>query len=91
MGTISGLGSAGGSELIGSRLNIEGPIVKDEGSFTISARRTYADLFLKLSKDTNLNKSSLYFYDLNAKANYRLGAKDHLYISGYTGDDNLGF
>ncbi|HUB59539.1 MAG TPA: TonB-dependent receptor [Puia sp.] len=84
-------GISGGIGLIDSRLNFEGPIVKDEGSFTISARRTYADLFLKLSKDTNLNKSSLYFYDLNAKANYKLGDKDHLYLSGYTGDDNLGF
>jgi hypothetical protein len=84
-------GISGGIGLIDSRLNLEGPIVKDEGSFTISARRTYADLFLKLSKDTNLNKSSLYFYDINAKANYKLGEKDHLYLSGYTGDDNLGF
>src|ERR1035438_7428677 len=43
---------SGGLGLISSRLNLEGPIVKDNGSFTISARRTYADLFLKLSKDT---------------------------------------
>lgn len=84
-------GVSGGLGLIDSHLNFEGPIVKDQGSFTISARRTYADLFLKLSKDTNLSKSSLYFYDLNLKANYRLGEKDHLYLSGYTGDDNLGF
>ena len=81
---------SGGIGLIDSRLNIEGPIVKDEGSFFVSARRTYADLFLRLSKDTNLNKSSLYFYDLNAKANYKLGEKDHLYLSGYNGEDNLG-
>ena len=84
-------GVSGGIGLIDSRLNLEGPIVKDEGSFTISARRTYADLFLKLSKDTNLNKSSLYFYDINAKANYKLGEKDHFYLSGYTGEDELGF
>jgi hypothetical protein len=37
---------SGGIGLIDSRLNIEGPIVKDEGSFFVSARRTYADLFL---------------------------------------------
>ncbi len=63
---------------------------KDNGSFIVSARRTYADLFLKLSKDTNTKHSSLYFYDINAKANYKLGAKDHLYLSGYFGKDNLG-
>ena len=62
---------SGGIGLISSRLNLEGHIVKDNGSFTISARRTYADLFLKLSKDTNVNRNSLYFYDINAKANYK--------------------
>lgn len=83
--------ASGGIGLISSRLNVEGPIEKDNGSFIVSARRTYADLFLKLSKDTSTKQSSLYFYDINAKANYKLGAKDHLYLSGYFGKDNLGF
>ena len=83
--------ASGGIGLISSRLNIEGPIGdNDKGSFIISGRRTYADLFLKLSKDTTTNQSSLYFYDLNAKANYKLGDKDHIYVSGYFGKDNLG-
>lgn len=82
---------SGGLGLISSRLNLEGPIVKDNGSFTISARRTYADLFLKLSKDTNVNRNSLYFYDLNAKANYRINDKNRVYLSGYFGRDVLSF
>lgn len=82
--------ASGGLGLISSRLNVEGPIEKDNGSFIVSARRTYADLFLKLSKDTNTKNSSLYFYDINAKANYKLGSKDHIYLSGYFGKDNLG-
>lgn len=82
--------ASGGIGLIDSRLTIEGPIHKDDGSFIVSARRTYADLFLKLSKDTNTNRNSLYFYDLNVKANYKLGEKDHLYLSGYFGQDHLG-
>ncbi|HMG08544.1 MAG TPA: TonB-dependent receptor, partial [Mucilaginibacter sp.] len=44
---------------------------------------------LKFAKDTNINRSQLYFYDLNAKANYVLGDKDRLYISGYFGKDVL--
>lgn len=80
---------SGGLGLISSRLNIEGPIEKDNGSFIVSARRTYADVFLKLSKDSNTKNNSLYFYDINAKANYRLGEKDHIYLSGYFGKDNL--
>src|SRR5258708_1465248 len=82
--------ASGGIGLIASRLNVEGPIEKDNGSFIVSARRTYADLFLKLSKDTSTKNSKLYFYDINAKANYKLGEKDHIYLSGYFGKDVLG-
>lgn len=80
----------GGVGLISSRLKLEGPIVKDKGSFMISARRTYADLFLKASSDSVIRGSSLYFYDLNAKANYHFDDKNAIYISGYFGKDVLG-
>lgn len=90
-GNNKGYNVSGGVGLISSRINIEGPIVKDKGSFIISGRRTYADQFLKLSKDTNVNQNKLYFYDLNLKANYILGKKDRLYLSGYFGRDVLGF
>src|SRR5690606_17510248 len=70
----------GGLGLIASRLKLEGPIVKDKSSFMISARRTYADLFLKLSPDETVNKSKLYCYDLTAKLNYQLNAKNTLYL-----------
>jgi hypothetical protein len=80
----------GGLGLISSRLKIEGPIVKNKGSFMISARRTYIDLFLHASSDTTLKGSQLYFYDLNAKANYHFDDKNVLYLSGYFGKDVLG-
>lgn len=80
----------GGIGMIASRIKVEGPIVKDKGSFMISARRTYADLFLKASSDTTINKSTLYFYDINAKANYRFNDKNAIYLSGYFGKDVLG-
>ena len=83
-------GMSGGIGLISSRLTIEAPIVKDKGSFIVSGRRSYADLFLKLSKDTSINQTQLFFYDLNAKANYRLGDKDRIFLSGYFGRDVLG-
>ncbi len=85
------LAGSGGIGLISSRLNLEGPIVKDKGSFIISARRTYADMFLKLSKDTNVNRNSLYFYDINAKANYKINENNRVYLSGYFGRDVLSF
>lgn len=83
-------GVSGGVGLIAARINVEGPVQKEKSSFLISARRTYADMFLKLSSDTSVSNSKLYFYDINAKANYILGEKDRLYISGYFGKDVLG-
>lgn len=77
--------TSGGIGLIFSRLNIEGPIEKDKSSFLVSGRRSYADLFLKLTDDFKDNK--LYFYDLNAKLNYKLSDKNQLFLSGYYGRD----
>ncbi|ALO14090.1 Outer membrane protein [Salinivirga cyanobacteriivorans] len=90
-GNAKNLSVSGGIGTIASRLTIEGPMVKDKGSFMVSGRRTYADLFLKLSKDESLNKSILYFYDLNLKANYRISDKDRIFLSGYFGRDEFGF
>jgi carboxypeptidase-like protein/TonB-dependent receptor-like protein len=90
-GNDKGYHFGGGVGLISTRLSAEGPIVPDRGSFSISGRRTYADLFLRLSSDSSVRNNSLYFYDLNVKANYRLGDRDRVYLSGYFGRDNLAF
>jgi len=84
-------GMEGGIGLIASRLKIDGPIEKNKGSFMISGRRTYADMFIKLSSDSSVNKSVLYFYDLNLKANYQLDQNNTIYLSGYFGKDVLGY
>lgn len=83
-------GVSGGIGLISSKLTVEGPIVKNKGSFLVTGRRTYADMFLKLSSDTTLNNNKLYFYDFNAKANYKFGKNDQVFLSGYFGKDVLG-
>ena len=82
---------SGGIGLISSKLTVEAPIVKDKGSFIISARRTYADMFLVFSKNEAQKNATLYFYDLNMKANYRINEKNRIFLSGYFGRDNLGF
>ncbi len=84
-------GVEGGIGSIASRIKIEGPIVKEKGSFIVSARRTYADLFLKLSKDSAIKEVKLYFYDVNIKGNYRINQKNRIFLSGYFGKDVLGF
>lgn len=80
-----------GIGLVSSRLLVEGPIAKERSSYMISARRTYFDLFLKASSDSSIRNTQLYFYDLNAKANYHIGPNDRLFLSGYFGRDVLGY
>ena len=71
---------------ISSKFAFEGPIIKDRTSFIVSARRTYADLFVKPFLDNNIDLT-LYFYDLNAKINHKISNKDRIYLSAYMGDD----
>jgi hypothetical protein len=79
--------ASGGIGTIASRLTLEGPIVQDKVSFILSGRRTYADLFLLFSKDDAIRNTSLYFYDLNVKVDYRINDKNRIYLSGYSGKD----
>ncbi len=74
--------------LLSSRLSVEGPVVKNKSSFSVSGRRTYLDLFsapLQLKKD---EKIQYYFYDFNAKFNYIISSRDRLYLSVFLGKDD---
>ncbi|MEO8589259.1 MAG: TonB-dependent receptor [Flavobacteriales bacterium] len=84
------LGVSGSIGTISSSLTVEGPIKKNKASFIIAARRTYADVFLKLYSDPGIRDNKLYFYDLNAKVNVDAGPKDKLFLSGYFGRDVVG-
>jgi hypothetical protein len=89
--------ATGGIGLISSRLTVEGPIQKDKSSFIISGRRTYVDLITNGINRANADNKDFNpipaynFYDLNAKANFRLSDKDVLYVAGYFGRDVFGF
>ncbi|MBS1741615.1 MAG: TonB-dependent receptor [Bacteroidetes bacterium] len=87
------LQAEGGLGLIASRLSIQGPIKKNKASFIISARRTYVDAITKpfVKKSSEFYGSGYYFYDLNAKVNYKFTEKDRLYMSGYFGRDVFTF
>lgn len=92
-GNINKFQTEGGIGLIASRFSIQGPIKKDKASFIISARRTYIDALAKpfIKKSSDFYGSGYYFYDLNAKINYRFSEKDRLFISGYFGRDVFDF
>lgn len=88
-GNLTDYETSGNVGLISSNLSFEGPIKDSISSFMVSARRTYADVFLKLAPDKDLRSAQLYFYDLNLKTNFILSKKSRLYISGYLGRDKF--
>lgn len=77
----------GGIGLISSRLMAEGPIQKEKSSFVVAGRGSYAHLFLQLAGEPN----SVYFYDLNAKLNYKYNENNNFFLSGYFGKDYMNF
>ena len=89
-GNSKEFGFQGGLGLLSSRLLVEGPIIKDHTSFMVAGRRSYADIFLGLSSNPDINQNILYFYDLNLKVNSRINQNNNLYASGYFGRDVFG-
>lgn len=89
--------------LISAKFTLEGPIVKERTTFSVSARRTYAELFLiptimwfnslgddEPAPDVAQNAkfdAGYWFYDLNAKVTHRFSDRSRLYASFYSGED----
>ena len=81
--------------LISAKIAVEGPIVKEKTTFSLSARRTYGDFVLQpiiprlldqSGKDVNVG---YYFYDINAKVTHKFSDRSRLYASYYMGDDEM--
>lgn len=91
---------SGGVGIIASRLTVEGPLINNKVSYIISGRYSYAgetvNLIGGLTDEINMpiirdfyDKNEINFYDINAKINYKLSEKDHLYLSTYKGKDHF--
>jgi hypothetical protein len=89
-GNFDQIRGEGGIGTISSRLTVDGPLFSDKSSFIVSGRRTYADAFLRLSSNPDINQNDLYFYDLSGKFTFRAGEKDKISFSSYYGSDFLG-
>jgi hypothetical protein len=80
-------GSAG-IGLLTSRLNVEGPIIKDKTSFIFGGRTTYSDWLLHLLPEA-YKHSSASFYDVNLDISHQINEKNNIYITGYLSNDNF--
>ena len=80
---FSGWGNIG---IISTQLGIEGPFKKRQSSYILSGRFSRIKWIAKID---NPNIEKFNFYDLSGKMNFKLDAKNKLYISFYTGADNF--
>lgn len=80
-------GSAG-IGLLTSRLNVEGPVIKDKTSVIFGGRTTYSNWMLSLLPG-QYNKSRASFYDLNLGLNHVIDEKNTIYLTTYVSNDQF--
>ena len=81
-------GMQGGVGLVTSRLMLKAPLNEQKTSVMAAGRTTYAGLILPFAGE-DLNKSNIYFYDLNAKVTHTVNENNRLYVSLYHGHDEF--
>ena len=87
-GSRSKFSGSGALGMIGSRINMEGPL-SSSASYIIAGRVNYLKDVQPVVSNSEI--VPLYnFYDLNAKFNYYLSNFDKISISGFLSNDNLG-
>ena len=80
-------GSAG-IGLLTSRLDVEGPLIKDKSSFILGGRTTYANWLLN-ALPQEYRKSKASFYDVNLNISHEFNKKNTLYLTGYLSNDKF--
>lgn len=73
--------------VLAAKIMAQGPIVKDELSFAVTARRSYVDAFLKMVPD--YRSTVMNFYDVTAKLRYRPSESHIIDGSFFIGHDNM--
>ena len=93
-GNMKEFAAEGDLGLTSGKITIEGPILRDKSSFFLSGRRSFLDLYSRpvsrriRERNGFTGELGYYFFDLNGKVNTRLGQKDRLYLSLYSGGDD---
>jgi hypothetical protein len=82
-------GGAGGISPVTARLHVEGPTIKEKGSFLIGARSTYSDFLLGMIKVPSLENSKTTFFDANFIVSQKINDKNSIGLSLYTSRDKF--
>ena len=78
------------------KFHLEGPIIKDRLSYSLSARGLHTIFFdpfiryfgKRIEEDTDIY-ANYFFYDLNGKLTWRMTDKDRFFLGSYNGRDQM--
>ncbi|MNK12318.1 TonB dependent receptor [compost metagenome] len=77
-----------GIGLLTSRLNIEGPIIKDKTSFILGGRTTYSNWITSmLPENSGYRGAKASFYDLNLSISHQQNDKNSFNVTAYLSSD----
>lgn len=94
-GNINKLSGDATLSTIAFKGTLEGPVFKDKGSFLVSYRRTFIDVWIKeFTKFQNKGKDRIgsdnyFFSDMNTKLNFRLSSKTRLLLQTLHSNDDF--
>ncbi len=83
--------------IISSGIALNGPIVKDKLSYSVSARRTYADILMyPIQQFLDRNQvqkehTALWYYDFYGKLHYQINKRNDVKFTAYNGGDQFRF
>lgn len=83
--------------VVSSGISLNGPLVKDRLSFSLAARRSYADILtLPVQRFLNRNQAidnttSLWYYDVFAKLHLQIDERNQIKFTFYNGGDEFNF
>jgi hypothetical protein len=87
-GNMKKIAGTAGLGLITSRINVEGPLVRDKSSFILGGRTTYSNWLMNLlPDDASYKGSKVSFYDVNLMLTNKINDKNDLYFTGYLSSD----
>ena len=87
-GNLKRFGFSGNIGPYASEITLEGPIVKDKSSFIVSGRMSTMNWLNDLH--SSLKSFDILFYDVNAKANFKLNTNNRFYLTFFFGYDHFG-
>ncbi len=84
-GNMNNFGFYGSITPITTGINLEGPISREKSSFHLSLRTSHFNWINRAF----LSNQQVNFFDLHAKLNFKIGKKNRLYFSFYSGNDDV--